>query len=115
MKILEQVKTQYVVAGDIETVRLFENYEDVPEHFQTAWSYKSKNNGEVLDFEELEKLWETTSALYPEFSKVCTVSLVFLDKEGVNLRLKSFYSEDEHQLLTELSEFLSRIYAGSSK
>lgn len=113
MKILEQVKTQYVVAGDIETVRLFENYADVPEHFQTAWAYKNKNNGEVLDFEELEKLWKTTSVLYPEFSKVCTVSLVFLDKDGVNLRLKSFYSEDEHKLLTELSEFLARIYTGS--
>lgn len=109
MKVLNQIDSKFVVAIDIETVRVKEHYSELSEDEQVAWSYKNKSEGQILDYEELDKLWNTASALYAEFSKVCAVSLVFMDAEGQSLMCKSFYGSDEKVLLTDLLAFLNRI------
>lgn len=112
MKLLDTIPTTQFVALDAETVRYTEKYEDLSERFQSAWEYKNKQDGAIPDFEELSKSWENISSLYAEFSKVCAVSLAFLDKTGENLMVKEFYGEDEKLLLTELGEMLQRISLG---
>jgi hypothetical protein len=113
MKVLSRVDSQHFVAIDIETVRIAENFSDLSELYQEAWEYKHKQDGEIPSIEELSELWSKTSSLYAEFSKVCVVSLAFLDKAGKNLMCKSFSGEDEAKILTELSEFLDRISSSS--
>jgi hypothetical protein len=113
MKVLSKVDSQHFVAIDIETVRIAENFSDLSELYQEAWEYKHKQDGEIPSIEELSEIWSKTSSLYAEFSKVCVVSLAFLDKSGQRLMCKSFSGEDEHKILTELSEFLDRISSSS--
>ncbi len=113
MKVLSKIDSKYFVAIDIETVRISETFYDLAEEFQDAWEYKNKQDGQIPTQEELADLWIKTSSLYAEFSKVCVVSLAFLDKAGENLMCKSFSNESEKDLLSELSEFLDRISMSS--
>lgn len=112
MKLLKQIKTKYFVSLDIETVRYTEHFEDLSEEWQSAWEYKNKQDGEIPDQEVLSNLWSKKASLYAEFSKICAVSLAFLDKSGESLLCKEFYGEDELQLLTDLGLFLDRIASG---
>lgn len=111
MKILRGIRTEDIISIDIETVRVGEGFKDLNVGFQSSWEYKNKQDGEIPDHEELEKLWQRSSSLYAEFSKVCAVSLSFLH-EGV-LFCKEFFGEDEEELLKSLSVTLNNIYAKS--
>jgi hypothetical protein len=113
MKVLSKIDSKHFVAIDIETVRIAETFSELPEEFQDAWEYKNKQDGEIPTQEELADLWKRTSSLYAEFSKVCVVSLAFLDKSGESLMCKSFSNTSEKELLKELSEFLDRISSSS--
>lgn len=111
MKALKTIASKYFVAIDIETVRIAENFEDLSPEYQSAWEYKNKQAGVVPDVGELGEKWIKESALYAEFSKVCAVSLAFIDGTEQYLMCKSFYGEDEGQILTDLAEFLNKIHA----
>lgn len=113
MNALKLVDIKHIVAIDIETVRLAENFLDLPEAYQDAWTYKNKQDGEIPEISELEDLWTRTSSLYAEFSKICAVSIAFLDKTGQKLVCKGFASENEYELLCDLGNFLEKIKAGS--
>ncbi len=109
MKVLQPIQSSLVVGLDIETVRIAEKFTDLTPEFQSAWSYKNKQDGVIPNQEELCELWERTSSLYAEFSKVCAVSLSFLDQKGV-LVCKEFYGENEKALLEALAITLTNMY-----
>lgn len=111
MKALRSIASKYFVAIDIETVRIAENFEDLTPEFKSAWEYKQKQLGEVPDVKDLAEKWIKESALYAEFSKVCAVSLAFIDDTEQYLMCKSFYGPDEAQILTDLAAFLDRIHS----
>lgn len=110
MKLLNEIPSRNFCAIDVETVRIEENFENLSEEFQSAWENKNKQNGIVPDREELADLWTRTASLYAEFSKVCAVSLAFLDATEEKLMVKEFYGEDEVQILQNLNLMLERIY-----
>lgn len=112
MKLLEEFKSRYVVAIDIETVRIEDKYDDLPEHWQSAWEYKNKQDGEIPDFEELSDLWVRKASLYAEFLKICAVSIVFMNDDE-SLFCKEFYGDNESEILEGLSEYLERMLAAN--
>ena len=109
MKVLKNIKSELICAIDIETVRIEDRFEDLSEGFQSAWEYKNKQNGVIPNWEELSELWTKTSSLYAEFSKVCAVSLAYLDAKGT-LVCKEFYGENEKELLISLGTVLDNMY-----
>lgn len=115
MKVLKPIDSKYFVSIDIETVRISDNFDDLPELFQDAWAHKNKQNGEIPTNEELADLWKKTSSLYAEFSKICAISFAFLNDTGEILFCKGIASEDEKEVLTEAYHFLNRISMGSPK
>lgn len=110
MKVLDNVRTELVAAVDIETVRITDNFEDLDEEWQLAWEHKNKKDGQVLDNVELSNLWQRTASLYGEFSKVCAVSLAYLDGQG-QLVCKEFYGENEKSLLESVAITLNNMKA----
>lgn len=112
MKAIQFIKSEDVIAIDIETVRIEQNYFDLPERWQSAWEYKNKQLGKIPTQEELAVLWEETASLYPEFAKVCAVSLVFFSKG--DLKCKSFASIHEPTLLKALAETLVKFRQASN-
>lgn len=110
MRILNTIKSSRVTAVDIETVRIVEHYKELSDDFKSAWGYKNKQDGRIPSDGVLAVLWENTASLYPEFSKVCAVSLAYLNPEG-NLVCKEFYGEDEKGLLESLAVTLNKMIA----
>lgn len=106
MKILHNIDSKYVIGFDIETVRVKEKFSELSEDYQSAWEYKHKQDGVVPSYEELEKIWEKNASLYAEFSKVCAVSLAFMN--GDKLRCKNYVSSDERTILRELAATLDK-------
>lgn len=108
MKVLDNVRTELVTAVDIETVRIVNNFEDLDEEWQLAWEHKNKKDGQILDNVELADLWTRTASLYGEFSKVCAVSLAYLDGQG-QLVCKEFFGENEKALLESVAITLNNM------
>lgn len=100
MEKIKGIDSSNVMAIDIETVRIKKTFEELSEDFQSAWEYKNKQDGVVPSFEELSSLWEKNASLYPEFSKVVAVSLVYLS--GNTLKCKEYASVEEELILMEL-------------
>lgn len=108
MKVLSQILSTKVVSLDIETVRITRTLAEAGQDVKIAFAYKNKNEGVVLsdDF-ALEQLWVKNAALYAEFSKICSVSLAYLNKAGDRLVCRNITSDNEFTLLIELKEVLS--------
>jgi hypothetical protein len=106
MEVLKSIRSEHIVAIDIETVRIADNFEDLSEAGQSAWEYKNKQNGKIPDNLELAKLWKETASLYAEFSQICAVSMAYLSKEGA-LVCKEFYGVDEFYILSGVATLLN--------
>lgn len=110
MKVVQMIKSSLVVGIDIETVRVAENFKDLSKGYQDAWRYKNKQNGVVPTDEELEESWVRISALYAEFSKICAISLAYLDPKG-KLVCKEYFGENEKALLESVAITLNNMQA----
>jgi len=109
MRALDKIPSTKIVAIDIETVRITNTLGEAGEDVKTAFAYKNKNDGEYPDDFSLEQLWVKTASLYAEFSKVCSVSIVNLNKEGSVLFCRNFSSDNESLLLKEVSDLLIKM------
>lgn len=114
MKVLQNIKSNLIVAIDIETVRIADEFKDLNEGFREAWKYKNKQDGTVPTEEELSESWKRLASLYAEFSKICAVSLAYLDAQG-KLVCKEYYGEDEKAILESLSITLNNMQAHNSQ
>jgi hypothetical protein len=106
MEKIKNIPSSCILAVDIETVRIEENFKDLSPIMKEAWGYKHKQDGIIPSEEELSDLWTRTSSLYPEFSKICAISLSFLSKD--RLKCKSYASTDEEIILTTFAEDLEK-------
>lgn len=113
MKVLQGIETNLIVAIDIETVRIADKFEDLSEDYQSAWEYKNKQDGKIPDNDILAELWQRTSSLYAEFSKICAVSLTYLNPQG-ELVCKEFYGQNEKGILEALAVTLNNMKAHNS-
>lgn len=108
MKVLKTIPSTKVVSIDIETVRITRTLAEAGPDVKIAFTYKFKNEGVVIsdDF-ALEQLWVEKAALYAEFSKICSVSLAYLNRAGDSLVCRNITESDEVKLLTELNVVLT--------
>jgi len=95
---------------DIETVPQKPSYEELDERFKKLWDKKVEH---LRKSEE-----ETSSNLYPragiyaEFGKIVCISVGYFHNS--TLRITSFYSHDEEQLLLDFSKMLNNHFTGGS-
>lgn len=110
MQLLNSIDTKFFLGIDIETVKIAETYQSLPEEYKTAWQYKMKNEGVIPSEEELSRAWDKTAALYAEFAKVCAISVAYLDKTGNELNCKEFYSLEgnELEILLKFANFVNK-------
>lgn len=108
MKLVKDIKTKYLIGIDIETVKIGE-YEYLSDEYKLAWGYKNKNEGVLRSEEELKEIWDDSASLYAEFSKVCAISLTYLNKSGDGLTCKEFYGDEELKILAEAGIMLNKI------
>ena len=104
-------KLENILFLDIETVPQYEDYDQLPEFWKELWNKKAaviagpdKDPAEVYE----------QAGIYAEFGKIICISVAYLrpSKGHYRLRVKSFYGDDEKQILHEFSQLLAKNFSG---
>ena len=104
---LSEIKTKNILFLDIETVPCSPNFKDLDVTFQTLWTEKTvwqrKEEYTPAEFYKLK------SGVMAEFAKIICISVgyLFINKGENNFRIKSFYGDDEKQIITDFNELLN--------
>jgi DNA polymerase elongation subunit (family B) len=96
---------------DIETVSENKVFDELPSEMQEFWKNKSKYwmKEEGVSETEVSEIYKNKAGIYAEFAKVICISIGFIyTKNDKNeIRIKSFYGDDEKKLLSEFAELLN--------
>ena len=115
---VDQVDIGNVLFLDIECVSARPAFDQLDETFQDLWKVKSRSilrkPGEEIEDEEVAALYPQRAAIFAEFGKIICISvgIVRRDKEDnkLRVRLKSFASENESEVLYAFSQLLFQHY-----
>lgn len=105
---LKNLKLENILFLDIETVPEAENFDQLTEKKQLLWEKKSKYFRD--DDEEASDVY-ARAGIYAEFGKIICISVGMIYSQGTenHLRLKSYYGEDEKQVLQEFISLLEKL------
>jgi uncharacterized protein YprB with RNaseH-like and TPR domain len=113
MKQLEELKKEDILFLDIETVPCARNFADAAPELRDFWEKKSRS---LRDKEEksIEETW-SSAGIYAEFGKIIVLTAgFFATSEGKRIfRLKSFYGDNEKDLLESFATMLNRHFSDS--
>ena len=99
---LRDINIENVLFLDIETAPAFSSYDQLPGLFRKLWDRKTETLKKEPD-DTPETLYPR-AGIYAEFGKIICVSAGFF--KGKEFRIKSYYGEDEYQLLRQFSKLL---------
>lgn len=102
---LQEIKTEYVLFIDVETVPQYRDYDAVPDDKKKFWNQKASLIRKS-ETDTPESLYER-AGIYAEFGKIICISSGFI-RDG-NLHIKSFAGDDEKKLLMEFHDILVKI------
>jgi DNA polymerase elongation subunit (family B) len=113
MKLIESLNPEDILFLDIETVSQFKNLEELDEAGQQFWEKKSKSLTDKSGLSP-EETWPS-AAIYAEFGKIICVSVgQFRRQNGARkLVLKSYFGDDEKQVLQSFAGMLSKHFSES--
>ena len=92
---------------DIETVPCSPSFDDLDTTFQALWAEKTawqrKEEYTPAEFYKLK------AGVMAEFAKIICISVgyLFVEKNENHFRIKSFYGDDEKQIITDFNELLN--------
>jgi len=97
-------RTTDVLFLDIETVTQTATYAELSDEFKELWQIKARSisRNKDIDRNEAAELYLKKAGIFSEFAKVVCISVGFFEgtnKKLGNLRVKSFYGDDEKLLL----------------
>ncbi len=108
---MKEVSLGDILFLDIETVSGKKRFEDLSETFQELWTEKTKfQRGDEFSPAEY---YEMRGGILAEFSKIVCISVAFLytNEEGLAIKTKSFYGDDEKEVLQHFSNLLQASYS----
>jgi len=101
---LEQYDLQNLLVLDIETVPQYKNFEEVPDNLKKLWDLKTINQRKEISADEFYE----RAGIWAEFGKIICISVgIFKSGRQTGLRVKSFYSHDEKELLENFADLLN--------
>jgi len=104
---------------DIETVPVSKEYYDLPPLIKELWNKKSKYW--IKDKEESDELYaelySKKAGIYAEFAKVVCISVGYIKEfDGKKeIRLNSYYGDDEKKVLSDFSDLLNKHFNNPNK
>ncbi len=106
-------KLSNILFLDIETASIVPTYEDLPENLKPLWDKKARRY--ARDFPEdtpASEIFPQRAAIHAEFGRVVCISCGYLrfDESGPHLTMKSFYGEDEHQILADFGPTMDQFH-----
>jgi 3'-5' exonuclease len=103
---LEKVQLEKVLFLDIETVPQVYSFPDVDE--ETRYLFESKTRFMISDEKPVSQVYNERAGIYAEFGKIICISVGFVHqtRTGKEIRMKSFYHDDETVLLKQFCQLL---------
>ena len=104
---LSEIKIKNVLFLDIETVPCSPSFEDLNITYQELWAKKTAwQRKEEYTPDEFYKL---KAGVMAEFAKIICISVgyLFVEKNENHFRIKSFYGDDEKQIINDFNELLN--------
>ncbi len=101
---------------DIETVSEHATYDHLDETFQGLWKLKTRQvlrqYDEPITEEQAVAAYPEKAGIYAEFGKIICISvgIVTRTKGQLGVRLKSFASDDEAELLRDFAKMVNQYY-----
>ena len=111
----ENLNLEEILFIDIETVPLQNNFKELSIDWQKLWEQKMKF--QIKEDESAEDLYER-AGIYAEFGKIICISAGYISQKKGELffRVKSFYSENEKELIDDFFNALHKFtYAGKKR
>lgn len=107
---LDKVNLQKILFLDIETVPQSYDFKDLDE--TTAELFNLKTRFQQKEGKTVEEIYEERGGILSEFGKIVCISVGFVHHTttGKEMRLKSFYHDDEETLLKDFARLLNDNY-----
>lgn len=107
---LEKINLEKVLFLDIETVPQSYTFDELDE--TTAELFNQKTRFQQQDGKSVEEIYGERGGILSEFGKIVCISVGFVKNTstGKEMRLKSFYHDDEETLLRQFSTLLNDYY-----
>ncbi|KAA3645235.1 MAG: 3'-5' exonuclease [Bacteroidetes bacterium] len=106
---LENIRLDRIVFLDIETVSNYKTYQKLPKKWKKLWDKKASF---LINNDESPEDIYTKAAIYAEFGKVICISVgLYREINGKRqFRVKSFYGDNEKELLSQFGEMLTKYF-----
>lgn len=107
---LKKIKPENILFLDIETVPEFEEFAQLSEDKQTLYGQKTKyQRKETYSAEEFYE----SAGIWAEFGKIVCISVGFFSsfEKHRTFRIKSFFDDNEHDLLIHFKELLEEHFS----
>jgi hypothetical protein len=104
---LENIDLQQILVLDIETVPQYPTFKELPADYQELWDLKTRF--QRRDGETAAEFY-SRGGILAEFGKIICISVgIFSNKtETLTLRVKSFYGDEEKELIQSFIELLKK-------
>jgi len=100
---LRDIPIENILFLDIETIPASPSYAEVPELFKKLWNKKAENI--KRSEEDTPETLYPRAGIYAEFGRIICISAGYF--RGNEFRLKSFYGEDENDVLKRFCKMLT--------
>lgn len=108
---------QHILFLDVETVSQLCAFEELNDHGQSLWKqkigYLARRDEREWGPEEYARSYKDRAAIYAEFGKVIVISAGVITQsqnQPPTLRIKSFYGDDEKEVLQSFSAMLNKSF-----
>jgi predicted PolB exonuclease-like 3'-5' exonuclease len=116
---IEHIDLAHILFLDIETVSAEPDFRALTEDFQAHWRHKARQQLRIPEEELTEEMvvdaYRDRAAIFAEFGKIVCISVGIMhrDKEDqrLRIRLKSYASSNEKELLEDFGTLLDQYYA----
>lgn len=111
---LERVRLEKVLFLDIETAPQTYKFEELDE--TTKKLFEGKTRFQLKDDKTPDEVYNERAGILAEFGKIICISVGFVNETstGRQIRLKSFYHQDEETLLRQFKKLLDEHYNSDS-
>ncbi len=103
---LNQINNKQILFIDIETVPASPDFNNLNSQMKKLWEKKSKYL--IKNEEETAETVYKKAGIYAEFGKIICISVGFFNEEI--FRLKSFFGDDEKEVLLQFKSLLKKTY-----
>ncbi|MGC4101793.1 ribonuclease H-like domain-containing protein [Ferruginibacter sp.] len=112
---MQNIPLDHLLMIDIETVPQFALFDELTADWKQLWEEKTQRS--LPDYTSAGEFYPQRAGVMAEFAKIVCISIGYFNKQGntLQLRVKSFYGDDEKKLLQDLIVTVNQMEAKNNR